>query len=333
MQGHAAAAKQVAGVGGVVAAGHHIDEKQAFAAALHLAEHVLRLAGGGVDLAQCVHGTKLGAGHHLVAQLDGLCAGKEHVVHGVVVGLVVCAGGAAGGVAAHGVDLVEGEPVAAPLADALKQGAAVVQVAVDGVAALPAVVLLGQSGGQLIVMDGDERLHAVLFQLVDEIQIELQAFFVGLLLFAGGEDAAPADGETVHIVAHAGHQLHIFLHVVVAVHSVVAGIVAVRVDVRLCTFREALGCKKTAACLGKAAVCQQQGVAARVLHRAVGLKIVGGKAASALLPAALVLEVGRSTAPQKSIGYSHMRLLFFVILPENHIRRSMLPLYSPVLDT
>lgn len=179
VQGHTAAAKQVAGVGGVVAAGHHIDEEQAFAAALHLAEHILRLAGGGVDLAQGIHGTKLGAGHHLVAQLDGLCAGKEHVVHGVVVGLVVGAGGAAGGVAAHGVDLVEGEPVAAPHADALKQGAAVVQVAVDGVAALPAVVLLGQSGGQLIVMDGDEWLHAVLFQLVDEVQIELQALFVG----------------------------------------------------------------------------------------------------------------------------------------------------------
>ena len=83
------------------------------------------------------------------------------------------------------------------------------------------------------MVDGDERLHAMLFQLVDEVQIELQALFVGLLLFAGGEDAAPADGEAVHIVAHAGHQLHIFLHVVVAVHSIVAGVVAVRVDVGL----------------------------------------------------------------------------------------------------
>ena len=156
VEGDAPAGQKIAGIGGIAAPGHGVHKIPALPAALHVTEYVFRLAGGGIDFAQGIHGAKLGARHHFVAQLDRLGAGQEHVVHSVVMGLVVGLSGAAGRKAADRIDLVEGQPVAAPLAEPLKQSPAVPQIAVDGVAAGPAVILQGQSGWQLVVMNGDQ---------------------------------------------------------------------------------------------------------------------------------------------------------------------------------
>ena len=56
-----------------------------------------------------------------MAQFHGACAGKEHIVHRVVVGLVVALVGTASRKAADRVDLIKGKPVFAALAVPLKQ--------------------------------------------------------------------------------------------------------------------------------------------------------------------------------------------------------------------
>ena len=152
------------------------------------------------------------------------------------------------------------------------------------------------------MLNGDQRLDVVLFQFVQNIGIKFQTCFVGSLFQTGGEDTAPADGEPVDVEAHTGHQCNILLVMVVEVHGFVTGIIFVLVQMWLRTFREAFGVEKAAFYLGIAAVRQNQGRAARVVHTAVHLIVMGGKSASAFLISAFNLEIGRCAAPQKILG-------------------------------
>ena len=63
--------------------------------------------------------------------------------------------------------------------------------------------------------------------------------------------------------------------------------------------RQAVGGKKAAFGTAHGAVRQLVGDGARVLQRAVGLKIVGGQAAAALVIAAVKLKIGGRTAPEE----------------------------------
>ena len=117
-------------------------------------------------------------------------------------------GDAAGqeGLMEHGVDLVEGEPVLDPLAIALEQGAGVALEEADEAAVGPAVVGAGQVERGLVVADGDQRLDAVLLELVEDPVVEGQPLLVGLGLVTEREDAAPGDGEAEDLEAHLRQQ-------------------------------------------------------------------------------------------------------------------------------
>ena len=129
--------------------------------------------------------------------------------------------------AADRVGLVEGEPVAHLATQAFEERRRVADVAVDRLAAGPAVVLLDEFERHLVVADGDHRLDAVRQQLIDHLLVEGEALLVGLVLLARGEDARPAGREAEHAEAHLGHEGDVLAPTVVEVDRAVAGIVLV----------------------------------------------------------------------------------------------------------
>ena len=237
-----------------------------------------------------------------MAQFHGACAGKEHIVHRVVVGLVVALVGTASRKAADRVDFIKGKPVFAALAVPLKQCFAVPHVAVDGVAAGPSIVFQGQCNRQLIVMDRDQRLHSMFFQFVKNAIVEAESCFIGFQFIASREDPAPADGEPINIHAHACQQCNIFFVTVVMVNRFVAGIVTIFVQTGFCAVREGIRCKKAAGEFAKLTIRRFERVAAGMLYRTVGFKVMSGQAASVLLIGTLKLKIRSCTAPQKVVG-------------------------------
>ena len=223
-------------------------------------------------------------------------------MHCIVVGLIVTLVGTASCKATNRVDFVEGKPIFAALAIPLKQRFAVPHIAVDGVAAGPSIIFQRQCNRQFIVMNRDQRLHSMLFQFVKNTIVETEPRFIGFQFIAGGENSAPADGKPINVHAHARQQCNIFFVMVVMVNRFVTGIVTVFVQAGFCTIRERIRCKKAAGEFAKLSICCFECVAARVLYRTIGFKVMSGQAASVLLIGTLKLEVCRCTAPQKVFG-------------------------------
>ena len=119
----------------------------------------------------------------------------------------------------HGVDFVEGQPVLHTLAVAGEHGAGVAFVEADEFAAGPAVVLLDQVQRGFVVAEGDERLHAVLFEFVQHTVVEGEACLVRGFFVAAGEDTRPGDGEAEDLEAHLREQGDVFAVVVVEVDA------------------------------------------------------------------------------------------------------------------
>jgi len=125
-----------------------------------------------------------------VGDLRGGRGGDELVVDGLVEVLlaepVLGCGDAAGqeGLVKDGVDLIEGEPVPDPLAVTLEQGAGVTLEEADEATVGPAVIGTRQVERGLVVADGDQRLDAVLLELVEDPVVEGQPLLVGLGLCA-----------------------------------------------------------------------------------------------------------------------------------------------------
>jgi hypothetical protein len=210
-------------------------------------------------------------------------------------------------VACDGVDLVEGEPVLAFGADALEEHAAELKVAVDDMTALPAPVGLGEMGRELIVADGDERLNAVRKKLIHDVHVKLDSLFVGGVLIARGEDAAPGDGEAVHAKTHLGHEGDVFLPVMVEVDRLMARVVLVVVDAGLGALGDGFAEEEARVHGPAASICHLEGELTRRIHAAVGLEVACEQAAAAFVKAALALEVGGRAAPQERIGKLHRR--------------------------
>lgn len=78
------------------------------------------------------------------------------------------------------VDLVEGQPGRHAVAVPLEEDPEVALVAVDQLAAGPAVMGAGQVERGLVVADGDQRFDAVLLELVEDPVVERQPGFVGV---------------------------------------------------------------------------------------------------------------------------------------------------------
>ena len=119
----------------------------------------------------------------------------------------------------HGVDFVEGQPVLHALAVAGEYGAGVAFVEADEFAAGPAVVLLDQVQRGFVVAEGDERFHAVLFELVEHAVVEGEARLVRGFFVAAGEDTRPGDGEAEDLEAHLREQGDVFAVAVVEVNA------------------------------------------------------------------------------------------------------------------
>ena len=67
--------------------------------------------------------------------------------------------------------------------------------------------------------EGDERLHAVLFELVEHAVVEGEARLVRGFFVAAGEDTRPSDGETEDLKAHLREQGDVFAVAVVEVDA------------------------------------------------------------------------------------------------------------------
>ena len=185
------------------------------------------------------------------------------------------------------VDLVEREPPADLVVVAVEHGARIALEEPDELAALPAVVLLDQVIGHLVVRERHQRLDAVSAAAVKDLVVEREARLVGLQLVAHREDAAPGDGHAVHGEAHLGEERDVLLVAVVEVDAVVVGVEAVRVDLD----RDL----------------------ARGVHRAPEEVVVYAGPAPVNVPRALELVGRRRAAPEKALreGNRHDELPFF----------------------
>ena len=237
-----------------------------------------RVGGHGQD-----HAADLDVGVDLVGDPRGGSGGDELVVDGLVEVLlsepVLGGGDAAGqeGLVEDGVDLVEGEPVPNPLAVSLEQGAGVALEEADEAAVGPAVIGAGQVERGLVVADGDQRLDAVLLELVEDPVVEGQPLLVGLGLVTEREDTAPGDGEAEDLEAHLRQQ------------GDVLGVTVVEVD----------GLKLE--------VVRSGGLGGRG-QDAPGHDVLNGQALAVLVVGALDLVGSGGSAPQEAAGEAQVRV-------------------------
>jgi hypothetical protein len=164
---------------------------------------------------------------------DGLNAesvGKDGVVADLVDfvdGELEAGGMASGGVTEvdEGLHFVEGHEVLDAVGEVLRDVAGVVGEGLGGVARLPAAFVF-EGLGEVPVEEGAVGLDVVGEEFVDEAAVEVDALGVGSA-GASGEDARPADGETVGLEAHRFHEGDVLLVEMVVIVGDVAGVAVV----------------------------------------------------------------------------------------------------------
>ena len=253
-------------------------------------EHVGRITRGGIGKDEAIHVTHLKLRVVLVGIAHDTAAGHELVMQGLHTGLrrgvdrrsraLKALDHAGPKEVAHvlgaAVDLVEGEPELDLVLVAVEDGLAVLLKEADELAARPAVVLLDQVIGHLVVRQGHERLDVVGAQAVEDAVVEGEAGLVGLGVVAVGEDTAPGDGHAEHVEAHLGEQRDILLVVMVEIDAVMIGVEAVGVDAdRNLT---------------------------RLLVAAAQEVVVDGRAAAVHVPSTLKLVGGGGATPIEALG-------------------------------
>ena len=206
-----------------------------------------------IDAAACDHAANFQVRILLVSQFADLCAGEELVMQGIVPDvpmldaiLVGKVDGVAGSLFGHDtggeeadvvhqahVDFIESQPQFDDIAKFLEAGLGIMHKAVDGAAVSPAVPLLDEGIRELVVAQGHQRLDALGFQCLKNRAIERHALGVRLLLVAVREQARPVDGHAIALEAHLAEQLDVLEIVMVHVDGLMAGIVDVRLDVRI----------------------------------------------------------------------------------------------------
>ena len=222
---HALLAQGAQEVAGVCAAHVHVTEREVRLFRLHGGEYVGGVGGERVGGHGKNHAADLGAGRQFACRSGGACGGDQLVVHCLVevgVAELLCRGVDAAGherQVQHRVDFVEGQPVLHALAVAGEHGAGVAFVEADELAAGPAVVLLDQVQRGFVVAEGDERFHAVLFELIQHAVVEGEARLVRGFFVAAGEDTRPGDGEAEYLEAHFREQGDVFAVAVVEVDA------------------------------------------------------------------------------------------------------------------
>ena len=287
----AVVAPEAPGVGGVVAANLDVGTVPVHLAHLLLVEQdVGGIAGGGVGQDEAVHVAHPERGVALVRVADGAARGHELVVKGLI---AVLEGGMDAGrgtlvaldhagleevAHVHGaaVDLVEGEPVGDLAMIAVEDGLGIPLEEADELAGGPAVVLLDEVVGHLVMGHGHQGLDAMGVAAVEDPVVEGETGLVGLGVVAVGEDAAPADGHAEHVEAHLREQRDVLLVAVVEVDAVMVGIELVGIDL--------------------------EGDLARPLVGAAREVVVDGRTAAVCVPGTLELVGGRGPAPEEALG-------------------------------
>ena len=253
-------------------------------------EHVGRIARGGIGKDEAVHVAHLKLRVMLVGIAHDAAAGDKLVMQRLHTSLrrgvdrrrrTLKALNHAGlkevaHVLSTAVDLVKGEPELDLVLIAVEDGLAVLLKEADELAARPAVVLLDQVIGHLVVREGHERLDIVGTQAVENAVVEGEAGLIGLSVVAVGEDTAPRDGHAEHIEAHLGEQRDVLLVVMVEIDTVMIGVEAVGVDV---------DCNLT-----------------RLLVAAAQEMVVDGRTAAVHVPSALKLVGGGGATPIETLG-------------------------------
>ena len=114
--------------------------------------------------------------------------------------------------------LIEGHPVFDAVAVTGHNQTSVPFEAVDNIPAGKAVIVLFEVVGGIKVVHADHRSDAVGDQLIDDIVIKLQTFFIGFVVTVG-DNTCPADRETVEVAAHLFQPADIFFIPVVKINA------------------------------------------------------------------------------------------------------------------
>ena len=176
----------------------------------HAAHHIFR-----IDLMSTFHGT--GAGHILVVQQleilpDVLCRVTrdqilDHEGH---------------------VDLIEGEPVFDQTFVLPEERLSIAVKQLDQPAVLPAAKRFFQIQRHIVMLDGDQRLDAVLLQFQKYVPVKIQTSLIGRFLHAVGVNARPGDGHAEHLEPHLRKEGNVLLVVMVKINGFVVGVVVPR---------------------------------------------------------------------------------------------------------
>ena len=199
------------------------------------------------------------------------------------------------------VDLIEGEPVFDQTFVFPEDGLGVAVKQLDQPAVLPAAKRFFQIQRHIVMLDGDQRLDAVLLQFQKYVPVKIQTSLIGRFLHAVGVNARPGDGHAEHLEAHLGKQGNVLFVVVVEIDSLMIRIVVTRQHGPVGSLRQGLEAHH----LAGVAVLIDVGRIAGFRQGTGGLHVRSGKALAALVPAAFTLVGSGSTAPEEILRERH----------------------------
>ena len=126
------------------------------------------------------------------------------------------------------VDLIEGEPVFDQTFVFPEDGLGVAIKQLDQPAVLPAAKRFFQVQRHIVMLDGDQRLDAVLLQFQKYVPVKIQTSLIGRFLHAVGVNARPGDGHAEHLEPHLRKEGNVLLVVMVKINGFVVGVVVPR---------------------------------------------------------------------------------------------------------
>ena len=126
------------------------------------------------------------------------------------------------------VDLIEGQPVFHQALVLPEDGLGVAVKQLDQPAVLPSAKRFFQIQRHIVMLDGDQRLDAVLLQFQKYVPVKIQTSLIGRFLHAVGVNARPGDGHAEHLEPHLRKEGNVLLVVMVKINGFVVGVVVPR---------------------------------------------------------------------------------------------------------
>ena len=126
------------------------------------------------------------------------------------------------------VDLVKCHPIRDFILVALEADGREMNEHIDRLSVQETVVFFDDRPGQFKMAERDERLDVVLSELIEQVVIKSESFFIRLCLVASGEDPGPGDRCTESFEAHLCKQGNVFFIVMIKIGRFVVRIVLSR---------------------------------------------------------------------------------------------------------